>query len=632
MRLYAGSSAEFIDLCTKGQITELLKREFLNDLGHAARYSEVMSWKSSLPCLAKVLDHAGLEDVGIMLEYRLPPSGRRVDVLICGVDRHQKRNAVLIELKQWSECALTNYDGKCVVTRVGGENQSVLHPSIQVGYYMDHLQHNSSVFYEGTQPIQLSACAYLHNYYFLQDDVLKEDRFSTEILKFPLFDAGQETALASFISERVGGGDGLKVLTEIEQSEVRASPKLLDQVSKVIKKKLKKELKIYGRYKAKGDCVLLDEQLIAYDHIMSLALKQSKEKYAFIIRGGAGTGKSIIALQLLADLATANLKVQHSTGSNAFTETLKKIADVKAFFNYFSSHGHTAEKSIDVLLMDEAHRIREKTASPYKVTNNLQIKDLLNTTYIAVFFIDDHQVVRAGEIGSSEFIRAQATSEGFEVHEYELKANFRNGGSERYSDWIDHMLHIRETPHTEWIDERHFKFKIMDSPDHLEQVLKGKAKQGAIVRITSGFCWDWTTSRLDEHGNLIKDIQIGNYQRPWNAFKNLEGKLAPGIPISTFWAYESGGIDQIGCIYTAQGFEFDYAGVIFGEDLIYNQNTQKWEGKPDKNLDRSVKGKDFVKLVKNTYRVLLGRGMKACYVYFMDKETEAYFRSRVRRS
>lgn len=217
------------------------------------------------------------------------------------------------------------------------------------------------------------------------------------------------------------------------------------------------------------------------------------------------------------------------------------------------------------------------------------------------------------------------------VYEYDLEAQFRNGGSEKYSAWIDHTLHIRRTATTEWIDEPTFEFKIMASPEELENAIRAKHQEGYTARVMAGFCWPWT-KKLTETGDLIEDVQIGSYKRPWNAQEGLTG-MRSGIPKSQYWAYDEGGIDQVGCIYTAQGFEFDYAGVIFGPDLKYNPDTAEWEGHPEYSFDNQVKGsKDFLQLVKNTYRVLLGRGMKACYVHFMDKDTERYFRSRVRKN
>ncbi|AOM79494.1 DUF2075 domain-containing protein [Pedobacter steynii] len=634
MRLYSGTSTNFIALNVNNRIADLLKEEFFKQFGYKPSQSEVMSWRNSLFRLSDILERANLTDQGIMVEYKLPLSGKRIDVIICGKDQDEKKNAVIVELKQWESCSLTDYDSDYVVTWVGGGNRSLLHPSVQVGNYMYYLQDNSTVFYEGSEPIKLSACSYLHNYSISSNDVLTDQRFQNSISRFPLYASEDRLALSEFITQKVNSGDGMSILAEIEQSKMRPSKKLLKQVSTVIKQKLKGELKLFGTVKTKGDYILLDEQLIVYDTVMSIVRKglENKQKHAIIVKGGAGTGKSVIGLQLLADLAALNFNTQYATGSKAFTETLRKILgdSSKSLLKYFMSYGEAESNEIDVLLMDEAHRIREKTGYPFKATGKTQVQDLLNAAKVSVFFIDDFQAVRKGEIGSSGFIRAQAELAGCKVYEYDLEGQFRNGGSERYSEWIDHTLHIRKTATSEWINEPDYEFHIMDSAEALEEAIRAKVELGYTARVMAGFCWPWT-KKLDDNGDLIKDVEIGDYKRPWNAQEGLTG-MRKGIPKSQFWAYEDGGINQVGCVYTAQGFEFDYAGIIFGKDLRYNPDTAEWEGFSECSYDSQVKSSvDFLQLVKNTYRVLLGRGMRACYVHFMDKDTERYFRSRIRK-
>ncbi|SMC87773.1 DUF2075 domain-containing protein [Pedobacter africanus] len=632
MRLYAGSSTEFIALCKSNKIAELLAEEYLVAFLCTPSRAEIASWKNSLCHVAGAMDRAGLKDLGIMLEYKLPLSGKRVDVIICGTDHAQNKHAILVELKQWEECRLTEYDSDYVVTWIGGKSRSVLHPSVQVGNYMYYLWNNSAAFYRTEQPVKLSACSYLHNYSLLQDDVLLDKRFENAVKKFAVFTSDEESDFIDFIVERVGSGNGMEVLEEIEQSELKPSQKILDKVSTTIKQKLNGELTLFGRCKSKNDYILLDEQLIVYDLVMSLAIKGVAGKHAVVVRGGAGTGKSVIGLQLLADLIASGLNAQYATGSNAFTETLREILGQgsSSILKYFMSYAGSKAQAVDVLLMDEAHRIREKSGGGARGTGLLQIQELLNAAKVCVFFVDDYQVVRSEEIGTSGFIIEQAEAAGFKVYEFDLKANFRNGGSERYSNWIDHMLQIRETDHAEWVDEPNFKFEIIDAPETLERIIQEKALEGYTARITAGFCWRWT-KRLDSDGQLVNDIRIGDYHRPWNAYNGLEG-LRKEIPKAKFWAYQRGGIDQIGCIFTAQGFEFDYTGVIFGKDIKYNPLTRQLEGFEEFSYDHQAAGTHFLRLIKNSYRVLLGRGMKGCYVYFVDKETEEYFRSRIRKS
>lgn len=632
MRLYAGSASDFIHLNAENKLVDLLREQFLKQFGYSPSHNEAMSWRNSLFRLSYVMERQNLQDQGVMVEYKLPLSAKRIDVVIYGRDEQQHKQAVIVELKQWEKCEFTEYDSDYVLTWVGGGHRSVLHPSIQVGNYLYYLKENNSAFYQEQAPIQISACSYLHNYNISSDSTLQDLRFEEAIKRFPLYGAEDSSQLSAFIYSRVGAGEGMTILEEVEKSKLRPSKKLLNQVSGVIKQKLKGELQLFGQVKAKGDYILLDEQLIVYDTVMSLAKKATdKQKYAVIVKGGAGTGKSVVGLQLLADLTASNINAHYATGSKSFTETLRKILgkEANSLLKYFMSYGDAEPNSIDVLLMDEAHRIRERTGYPFKSTGRLQIEDLLRAARISVFFVDDFQAVRRGEIGQSIFIRQQAEKMGCTVYEYNLESQFRNGGSEKYSQWIEHTLHIRETATTEWKQEDNFEFQIMDSPHAVEQAIRDKVAEGYSGRMMAGFCWPWT-KQADADGELHKDVVVGDYIRPWNADEKTKG-MRRGIPKSQYWAYEDAGIDQVGCIYTAQGFEFDYAGVIFGTDLRYNPDTAEWEGFPENSHDSQVKGPDFLQLVKNTYRVLLGRGMKACYVYFMDKETERYFRSRVRK-
>jgi DUF2075 family protein len=259
-----------------------------------------------------------------------------------------------------------------------------------------------------------------------------------------------------------------------------------------------------------------------------------------------------------------------------------------------------------------------------------QVRELITASRVCVFFIDDYQIVRPGEIGSVNYLKESAQALNCKLFEYELEAQFRCSGSDAFVNWINNTLEIRQTPNILWKPSKDvFDFRIFSSPFELEDAIKSKIQEGFKARVTAGFCWPW--SDPDGDGKLIDDVVIADYRRPWNA--NPEAtKLAKGIPKATLWANDPNGINQIGCLYTAQGFEFDYVGVIFGQDLVYEPSSGNWIGLKEHNADKFVKRapqEDFTNLVKNTYRVLLSRGMKGCYVHFMDENTRNFFRSRI---
>jgi len=621
MRLYSGSSGQFIQDTIQNQIAEKLKSAFFNYFRYYPSPAEINSWRNSLRSISQVFQYAELLDHGVILEYQLPLTSRRLDCLICGKDDRKKDNAIIIELKQWEKCEESDKDNE-VLTWVGGAKREVLHPSVQVRQYQMYLQDTHTAFNDDTEPITLEACTYLHNYNYYADDVIFANKFNDVLKDCPLFTADNVDDLKDYLYGRLMKGDGLRILKQIEESRYRPSKKLMDHVGNIIK--------------GKTEYILLDEQLIVYDTVLSCAKKgfHDKQKAVIIIKGGPGTGKSVIAINLMADLLLKGYNAHYATGSRAFTGTLREIIGTRgsAQFKFFNSYSSAEYNVIDILIADEAHRIRSTSNSRFtprvRRTDLPQIEELLRASKVAVFLIDDNQVVRPNEIGSTEYIRETALKNNCKIFEYELEAQFRCNGSDAFVNWINNTLGIKRTANVIWDQHEEFDFKIFFSPLELENAIRKKVSEGFTGRVTAGFCWDW--SMPNEDGTLKDDVVIGDYKRPWNA-KPEARILAPGIPSASLWTYDPNGINQVGCIYTAQGFEFDYAGVIFGEDLVYDFDKQEWVGDPSNSSDSVVKrSKDkFVDLVKNTYRVLFSRGMKGCYVYFINKDTERFFKTRI---
>ncbi|MFY9588255.1 MAG: DUF2075 domain-containing protein, partial [Actinomycetota bacterium] len=388
--------------------------------------------------------------------------------------------------------------------------------------------------------------------------------------------------------------------------------------------------------KAQSPWVLLDEQLVVFESIMATVRSAlfGRQKQVVIVHGGPGTGKSVLAINLMADLLREGLNTHYATGSKAFTETLWDIVGSRsrATFKYFNSYTRAEFNEVDVLLCDESHRIRKTSSSRYTKkehrTDTPQIRELLDAAKVGVFFIDDRQVVRPDEIGSTEHIRQHATEVNAKLTEYELEVQFRCAGSDGFVNWIDNTLGIRRTANVIWDGADNFDVQIVQSPERLEEMIRRRAAEGFTARVSAGFCWPWSPPRED--GTLVDDVVIGAYKRPWDA-KPGNWRLAPGIPSAALWATDPRGIDQIGCVYNIQGFELDYMGVIWGPDLRYDFESMSWIGDKTKSADTVVKRskEQFLDLVKNTYRVLLSRGLKGCYVHFMDRDTERFIRSRM---
>jgi uncharacterized protein len=623
-RLYSGSTPQFIADTRRNRITDKLREAFFEQMGFNPSPGEITSWQNSLRAMADVVDLSGLQEHGVLLEYQLPLSSKRLDCMITGRSEASVSQAVVIELKQWSEVDESGGENE-VVTYVGKGHRDVLHPSVQVRQYRDYLSDVHTAFSEGDDPVRLLACSYLHNYLFRSPDALLASKFKDVLAECPVFGADDVDRLASMLQGELGGGEGLDVLRRVEESRFRPSKKLMDHVAGVIQ----------GR----PEYVLLDEQLVVFDKVFAAAKSgfHDRRKRTVIIKGGPGTGKSVVALNLLARLSQEGFATQYATGSKAFTQSLRAALGRRAGsqLTYFNGYAQAQPDELDVIISDEAHRIRATSASRFtpasKRTGLPQIIELLRAARVTVFFIDDDQVVRPKEVGSASYIRQMAEQEGHVVEEFELEAQFRCGGSDAFVNWMNNTLGIRRTANALWDPaQESFDFQIMRSPEEVEAAIRERSGAGQTARMTAGFCWPWS-KELDAEGALISDVQVSEYSRPWNAHHDLK-RVPPGIPKAEVWAYDPNGIDQVGCVYTAQGFEFDYVGVIFGRDLRYDPDAHDWIGDKSESHDREVKtSKDhFVDLVKNTYRVLLTRGMKGCYVCFLDKDTERFVRSRMR--
>jgi DUF2075 family protein len=620
MRLYSGTSTGFIDDTVHNRITEKLKDAFSYAYRRSPGNGEINSWRNSLRATSQIFDAANLTDHGVILEYELPLSSKRLDVMVVGRDEMLNDQAVIIELKQWDRCQ--EGFGNKVVTFVGGNNRDLLHPSVQVGQYKNYLQDAHTAFYEGSNPVQLSACAYLHNYDYDSADILFADRFQPFIKENPLYTADDSQRLIELLKTKLVRGGGEHVLQRVEESKYRPSKKLLDHVGQLLE--------------GKTEYVLLDEQLIAFERVLAAAKEglKSRTKSIILIRGGPGTGKSVIALNLLARLSKDQLATHYVTGSRAFTETLREIVGPRAanLCKNFSSYMQAESETIEVMVCDEAHRMWQKSFSRWiskeKYSGKLQIEELIHASRVTVFFIDDAQSVRCGEIGTSQYVIETAKKTGCAIYDYQLEAQFRCSGSDAFINWITNTLEVKTTPEVVWNSNDAFDFKICETVEELDEKIKARVSDGYKARLTAGFCWAW--SKPNQDGSLVDDVQVGHFKRPWNA-KPGAGRLAADIPSASLWAYDARGVNQVGCIYTAQGFEFDYVGIIFGPDLVYRKG-KGWLGVKTMSCDKEVKRaptvEEFARLVKNTYRVLFTRGMKGCYVYFVDKETEDFFRSR----
>lgn len=617
MQLFSGMGDAFINKALNNTIADTLQENFVRYFGSRPSKSEVNSWMNSLRNLSFSLADSSLRRVGVIVEYRLPMSNKRLDAMITGIGSDSRERAVIVELKQWQsayKCGVQD----CVSFEHGPSGRTMLHPSSQAGSYAEYLKGSHTAFYNdsGGSFVDLEACSFLHDANSRNCGDLLDEEYRHLIDAYPLFTGDMREEFGDFLSGNVGKDSGEGVLQKILHSKYMPSRKLLEHVADIIE----------------GNPVftLLDEQLITFNEVLTRAkrLGRNNSKAVILVRGAPGTGKSVIAVRLLAELAKMGRNVVHCTGSKAFTTNLRAQVDRRssAVFKYFNNFSQEVPDTIDVLIADEAHRIRETsntrfTRSEMK-SNKSQVLELIDAAKVSVFLLDDNQVVRPGEVGTPQLIRNAALERGIEISEMELQGQFRCSGSESYLRWLDFVFDLGGDPDLSWKDD--YEFRIFDSPIDMEKEIRRKFGEGNTARLVAGFCWPWSEPARD--GSLVEDVIIGNWKRPWN--RKERGSEPPTRHPYKIWATEDEGLDQIGCIYSAQGFEFDYCGVIVGNDLTWNDRQGMWMGEKTNSCDNVVKrSKNLVRHLANTYRVLFSRGMKGTYVYFVDSATKRRFQA-----
>src|SRR4051794_7537429 len=416
MDLYRGMSVDFISDAVQNRIGSKLAASFEEQFRYKAAQSEVRSWQNSLRAMSSVLQTGGFLDHGIVLEWQLPLTSRRLDCMVTGLDHGSVRNAVIVELKQWDDAG-PSWVENCVTTFLGGRVRDVLHPSRQVGNYQRYLMDVHTTFSSGS--VGLQACSFLHNLAFDPDSELFASRYDELLRLNPLFAGDQVTELVSLLDANVGAGQGGDVLEQVFAGGYRPHKRLLEHTARVIRNE--------------PAYVLLDEQEVVFEKVLARvrARQLGKGQTAFVVKGGPGTGKSVIAVNLVAALSAQGYVTQHATGSKAFTENLRKVVGPRASaqFAYFNGYTGAEDAGIDVLILDEAHRIRENSANRFtpkaQRSDRTQVEELLTAAKTTVFFIDDMQVVRPGEVGSVDLLKETAASLGIAIFEEELEAQFR---------------------------------------------------------------------------------------------------------------------------------------------------------------------------------------------------------------
>lgn len=613
MIVYHASKKGFIKDVFNGNIADEIDHAFVTHLGRHTSPNEVLSWKNSMMHMYKVINTPDIPDTSsIAIEYQIPLTSKRIDFIISGLDEKQKGNIVIIELKQWEQAQLSNKSG-IIKTRFQHGESEVAHPSYQAWSYAYMLTNYNETIRE--QEIMLSPCAFLHNYQ--PDNVITDICYTEYIRKAPVFLKNDAQKLQDFIKQRIKFGAKDDIIWLIDKGKLRPSKQLADTLDSML----------HGNQ----EFVLLDDQKVVYETALKMARDSvTGKKQVLIVKGGPGTGKSVVAINLLTQLTKEGLVAQYVSKNAAPRDvyTVKLSGSFRKGFinNLFVGSGSfidTQENIFDALIVDEAHRLNMKSGLYSNLGEN-QILEIIHAAKFSVFFVDDRQKVHIKDIGSQRNIKKFAHSCDAITHSVKLSSQFRCNGSDGYLSWLDNTLQITETANIR-LSSEDYDFRIFSSPNELFETIKAKNKINNRARVVAGYCWDWNSKKDPTHFDIV--IPEHNFKKRWNlnSDKNL-------------WIIGDDSVNEIGCIHTCQGLELDYIGVIVGKDMIYKNNRIVTDVTQRSKHDQSVKGfksllkthkeqalQDADEIIKNTYRTLMTRGSKGCYVYFCDPAIAEHF-------
>jgi DUF2075 family protein len=614
--VYTNTIKNFNHDVDDGIIAEKVKYELEKRNINNNNVSEFKSWDSSLLYMKNVLnDDAINQDLHVAIEYQIPATSKRVDFIVSGKDDNDHSHVVIIELKQWEEARKTSRED-LVTTYLAGSQRAVTHPSYQAYSYAKTIEHYNE--YVQKEKIDLHPCCYLHNYKEEYRHELDNYLYQDIIKQSPMYLKRDVKKLREFISQYVKKSDQGKILYQIEHGKIRPSKILQDSLVSMIK--------------GNKEFYMIDEQKVVFSTIKKLvetAIK-TNEKYTIIVEGGPGTGKSVIAINLLAEFKSylVNYVTKNAAPRNVYFAKMRqgnyKLTYVKNLFKGSGAYIDTKSNQFDCLIVDEAHRLNQKSGMFMNLGEN-QIKEIINASKVSVFFIDEDQIVTTKDFGSIKEIEKQAHLLGSKVYtgtDFKLTSQFRCNGSDGYIAFLDHVLGIRETANYDGFD-LDYDIKVFDDPNLMREELRKKNLIQNKSRMIAGYCYEWVTQKNNSDG--IYDIELENgFKAKWN------------FSSTNTWAIDEDSFDQVGCIHTAQGLEFDYVGIIIGQDMVYRDGKVLTDFTKRAKTDASLKGIKSSKnveladrIIRNTYKTLLSRGQKGSYIYCEDIQLREYLRNMI---
>ncbi len=652
MVIYSTSKKEFVSLCREDRNGDIIANAVACSMRFAGipfDEAQMRAWRNSLPPVAEVLDKTNVSDDCIVAaEYTIRQAKERLDFVISGKNSNNIRTLIVIELKQWSEVSVSNLDGFVVANVARGHREDHRHPSYQARNYSNIILNTYDIFQK--EHINIYSCSYLHNMPNQFSTLIKDLNRFPLLSESPCFLKNDVDELVDFINSHISYNDQ-SLLVDIDSSKVITSREL----SKMLLDAL------HGNNFYSYD----DGQAYAVSKIKEVVSDKLhyQEGATILIKGGPGTGKSVVALHSLGEL-TKPIKGK-KTGYNAIYCTNNAApknfysqeliqgdfnkTQLKEFFKSPIVFAHTSTNEIDCTFFDEAHRL------PYYSNMNI-VKNVLdkaiNSSRVSVFFIDEDQMVTQDDYATVDRIRE--TSEKLhkrviEGVELKLTSQFRVLGGEKYMSFIRSFLGY-DNLNLKYKKDNVYDFKVFDSISEMHDEIRNKdyeerinnanvlnkdvGKVSGYCRVVAGYCYEWDPKYGGSHGQFRDGdafdiiLENGNYKAKWNL------RDCPQIPNDYSWLDDPLSVNEVGCIHTCQGLDFKYCGVIIGKDLIYREGNLFFDKTKNAKSDKTSRIKTAddelaKKLIRNTYNVLLTRGMKGTYVYCEDEALRDYLKSLV---
>jgi len=620
---YLKTKAEF--LRDAPHIEDVLREEVARNLGRSTRIGvtgEYASWQQSLGrAMFHILNDPSIPDsAGVAFEFRLIGRDLRVDVMISGRDGEGVPRIVVIELKQWSD---GTFEPSVLEDHVdvnwSGRSGQEEHPCAQALDYVYYFEDFYAVVEE--DDIQLQACAYVHN--LIDPAPLLEAARPDTLEQAPLFTKEDDEALRRFIADRVVEGDLGNGVRDLDESAITPSKRLADRIADMLA--------------GNANFRLMKKQRTAAAHIRKMIKETGRGgQRVLIVDGGPGSGKSVIAMHLMSEMLGDGLNVRYVTKNAAprtvFAEQLrggKAPATVRGLMLSSDAFHNLEDEYFDVLFVDEAHRLVHKSGL-YRNLGDNQVAEIMAAARVVVFFLDEGQAVTWRDMGSRREILECAGLLDIPVEEVTLDTQFRCSGADDYVDWVDKVLGLSEDDEAPRLSGS-YDLRVLDSPSGLKSLIDSKNRRGRTdSRMLAGYCWDWLSRKDMTKDDIV--LPEFDFSMKWNLAAHGQG-----------WMAVPDGHEQVGCVFTVQGLEGPYMGVLIGPDLLARNGKlitdpfaraktdrqslwgwkQLYESDPDAALARADR------IIRNQYRVLMTRGVNGTYLFSTDPETNSYFRDQM---